>query len=102
MRQVQENGRNGIRWKLSNKQDDLDFADDNALVSSSFQQMDDKTKKLVTYASRTGLKVNAKKTKLMRINNKEQRPTEVNGINTEDVEEFTYLGTTVSTTSAQD
>ena len=41
------------RWKISNKLDDLDFADDIALVSSSFQQMDDKTKKLVTYASRT-------------------------------------------------
>ena len=36
------------RWKISNKLDDLDFADDIALVSSSFQQMDDKTKKLVT------------------------------------------------------
>ena len=36
------------------------------------------------------MKINAKKTKLMRINNKEQRPIEVNGINIEDVEEFTY------------
>jgi len=97
MRQGQENGRSGIRWKINNKLDDIDFADDIALVSSSFQQMDDKTKKLVTYASRTGLKINAKKTNLMRINNKEQRPIEVNGINIEDVEEFTYLGATVST-----
>jgi len=68
----------------------LNIDDDIALVSSSFQQMDDKTKKLVTYASRTGLKINAKKTKLMRINNNKQRPIEVNGINIEDVEEFTY------------
>jgi len=41
--------------------------------------MDDEMKKLATYASRMGLKINAKKTKLMRIKNKEQRPTEVNG-----------------------
>jgi len=33
----------------------------------------------------------------MRINNKEQRPIEVNGINIEDVDEFTYLEKTVST-----
>jgi len=43
------------------------------------------------------LNINAKQTKLMRINNKEHRPIEVNGINIEDVEEFTYLGATVST-----
>ena len=77
--------------------------------------MDDEMKKLATYASRMGLKINAKKTKLMRINNKEQRPIEVNGkwfsaakswcmasdqvngINIGDVEEFTYLRATVST-----
>jgi len=41
MKQVQENGRNAIRWKINNKLDDLDFADDIALVSSSFQQMDE-------------------------------------------------------------
>ena len=64
MKQVQENGRNGLRWKINNKLDDLDFAADIALVTSSFQQMDDKTKKLATYGSRTGLKINAKKTKL--------------------------------------
>jgi len=50
--------------------------------------MHDKTKKLVTYARRTGLKINAKKTKLMRINNKDQRPIEMNRINIEDVKEF--------------
>ena len=38
MKQVQENGRNGIRWKINNRLDDLDFADDIALVSSSFQK----------------------------------------------------------------
>jgi len=96
MKQVQENGRNGIRWKINNKLDDLDFADDFALVSSSFQQTDDK-RKLATYASRTGLKINANKTKLMRINTEERRPIYVNGIHMEDVEEFTYLGATVST-----
>ena len=32
MQMVQENGRNGIRWKINNKLNDLDFADDIALV----------------------------------------------------------------------
>ena len=53
--------------------------------------MGDKTKKLVTYASRKGLKINAKKTKLIRINNKDQRPIEMNGINIEVVKEFIIL-----------
>jgi len=46
------------------------------------------------------LNINAKKTKLMRINNKGQRPIEVNGIYI-DVEEFTYLGATVSTNGGE-
>ena len=50
--------------------------------------MGDKTNKLITYASRTGLKINAKKTKLIRIYNKDQRPIEMNGLNIEVVKEF--------------
>jgi len=40
------NGENGIRWRFTSKLDDLNFADDIALISSTKQQIQDKTTKL--------------------------------------------------------
>ena len=46
MRRTDGNGENGIRWRFTDKLDDLDFADDIALISSTKQQIQDKTTKL--------------------------------------------------------
>ena len=43
MRRTVGEGENGIRWKLTSKLDDLDFADDVALLSSKRQHIQDKT-----------------------------------------------------------
>ena len=43
MRRTVGHGENGIRWKLfTSKLDDLDFADDVVLISSTKQQIQDK------------------------------------------------------------
>ena len=42
MRQATSNRRNGIQWTLLEQLDDLDFADDIALLSHNQQQMQDK------------------------------------------------------------
>ena len=41
MRRTVGNGENGIRWWFTSKLDDLDFADDIALISSTKRQIQD-------------------------------------------------------------
>ena len=46
MRRTVGHGENGIRWKFTSKLDVLDFADDVVLISSTKQQIQDKTARL--------------------------------------------------------
>ena len=50
--------------------EDLDFADDLALLSHRIQDMRDKTEALEEQGAKVGLKINATKTKLMHIGTK--------------------------------
>ena len=59
---------NGIQWTLWTQLDDLDLADDRALLSHNHSQMQDKTTLLETTSAGTGLKINRKKTELMKMN----------------------------------
>ena len=43
---VTSDNKNGLRWKMTSKLEDLNFADDIALVSANQQQMQEKTAKL--------------------------------------------------------
>ncbi len=52
--------------------EDLDFADDLALLSSKINHMQDKTDKLCSFGSQFGLSVNAKETEVLKINNTHQ------------------------------
>ena len=96
MRRTVGKGKNGIRWRLTTKLDDLDFADDVALLSSSRNQMQEKTSRMDREAKRVGLKINLDKTKVIRINAKNQVPISIVGKNIKEVEEFTYLGAKVN------
>ena len=49
--------RNGIQWKLLTHLDDLDFADDLALMSHSHRQMQDKTTNLARISAQEGIKI---------------------------------------------
>ena len=55
-------GENGVRWKFTSKLDDLDFADDVVLISSTKQQIEDKTERMDDKARRVGSKINMEKT----------------------------------------
>lgn len=81
---------NGVRWRFTSKLDDLDFADGVALIYSTKQQIQDKTAKLEEEARRVELKVSTERTKVMRINARNQDKVVVNEIGIEDVDEFTY------------
>ncbi|XP_055997824.1 uncharacterized protein LOC130047237 [Ostrea edulis] len=79
MRTTTSDRNNGIQWTLLTQLDDLDFADDLVLLSHNHSQMQDKTSHLVTTSAGTGLKINLKKTELIKINTTVQLPVTVSG-----------------------
>ena len=88
-------GNNGIQWALWTQLDDLEFADDLALLSHSHSQMQDKTTLLETTSAGTGLRINRKKTELMKMNTTANTPVTVGGEPISEVESFVYLGSVV-------
>ena len=68
MKTATKEKRNGIQWTMLTQLDDLDFADDLALLSHSHRQMQDKTTELALISERVGLKINKTKTKILRTN----------------------------------
>jgi hypothetical protein len=77
------------------KLEDLDFADDLALLSHRLQDMQEKVDSLRQTAQRVGLKISQEKTKVMRSNNLQQDPILIEGRDIEDVDEFVYLGSKI-------
>ena len=53
---------------LWNQLDDLDFADDLALLSHSHPQMQEKASELLTVSAQVGLNIHKGKTKLLKVN----------------------------------
>jgi len=84
MRNALQEGNTGIRWKFNTKLEDLEFADDIALLSSTRQHIQTKTDNLAHEAGRVGLKVNVDKCKLLRMNSRNNDMAEVNGRGIED------------------
>jgi hypothetical protein len=63
----------GIRWRLEDKLDDLDYANDRCHISSTHQHIQEKTTKLHETSKKLSLNVN-QKTKIMRINATNNHP----------------------------
>ena len=68
MRKTFSEGNTGTRWRFTEKLDDLDFADDLALLSSTRRQLQLKNERLSNASKGTGLKINITKTKVTRFN----------------------------------
>ena len=88
--------RHGIQWSFMTSLEDLDFADDLALLSHRIQDTKDKTRALEDQGAKVGLKMNATKTKLMRSGTKRGDSVLIAEERVEEVDEFTYLGSIVS------
>lgn len=97
LRETVQQGQQGIWWTLTKKLDDLDFADDVCLLSNSISDIQAKLRRLYSAGLKRGLKINIGKTKLMRINTNNSTPVEINGTPIEEVSEFCYLGSMIST-----
>ena len=93
------NKRRGIRWTLTSLLEDLDFADDVALVSSTRDQLQRKTSGLSLAATQLALNTSRKKTKTMQLT-ETPLPVEWEIENLDEVEEVTYLGSIISKSNA--
>lgn len=94
--------RNGIQWTLWKQLDDLDFADDLALLSHNQQQMQDKTTVLADTSTQVGLHIHKGKTKVMKINTAATEPVTLDGQALEEVDSFTYLGSIIDNQGGTD
>ena len=78
---------------------DLDFADDIALISEEIQQAQSLLKRVEEACSEVGLRMNAKKTKVLQFNQKQQAIiTSKDGNVLEVVHDFKYLGSMMNDT----
>ena len=102
MKTATKEKRNGIQWTMLTQIDDLDFADDRALLSHSHMQMQDKTTELALISERVGLKINKRKTKILRTNATCEIPIMLEGETLEEVKDFRYLGSIVDTHGGTD
>ena len=98
MKTTTKNRRNGIQWTLWSQLDDMDFADDLALLSHSHEQMQEKTDLLNLVSAQTGLNINMNKTKIMKANTKSKKVVTVGGKPLEETDCFTYLGSKINKT----
>ena len=84
--------RRGLRWKFASVLEDPDYADDVALISSRFTDLQERTDRLAATAGIVGLKINSRKTKTLRMNHRCTDYIRIEGEEVEDVESFVYLG----------
>ena len=96
MRKTTANERRGERLNLITVLDDLEFADDIALLSSKFNDLREKSGRLTEEAPTVDDKLNARNCKTPRTEFARNRENiVVNCEEVEDVEEFAYLGAIV-------
>ena len=95
MKETTRGRRNGIQWTLWQQLDDLDFADDIALLSHNQEQMQEKTEELNRTAKSLGLKIHTGKSKILKVGTDSSTSTRLDGNPLETVTAFTYLGSIV-------
>ena len=89
-----------IQWTLFSQLEDLDFADDLAVLSSKHAHLQERTDRLNSYTKQTGLNISSSKTQVMCINTTPTAKITVNGDPLEYVKDFTYLGSLISEDNA--
>ncbi|XP_068684762.1 uncharacterized protein [Montipora foliosa] len=102
MRKTTKHGNTGIRWKFNSYLEDLDFADDLALISSSRSHIQTKVSNLGRYEKITGLKISTAKTMMMCWNKTAGRRVQFDGEELEVVSKFVYVGGTVTQEGVSD
>ena len=79
---------------------DFDFADDIALLSEELQQAQERLQRVGTSVGKVGLKINARKAKIMTYNHSREGCIQANdGIKIDEVGDFKYLGAWMESTA---
>ncbi|VDP30666.1 unnamed protein product [Schistosoma margrebowiei] len=95
-------GKHGIQWTSRMQLDDLDFADDLALLSQTQQQMQEKTTSVAAASAAIGLNIHKGKSKVLRCNTACSDSITIDGEDLEDVKTFTYLGSIIDEQGGSD
>ncbi|KAL6485865.1 hypothetical protein MHYP_G00052570 [Metynnis hypsauchen] len=77
-------------------------SDDVSLLSHKQQHAQSKLTRLVEEAEKIGLEINTRKTEVMRLNNKQERPLQLQGEDLKETDCFIYLGSVVNTDGGAD
>lgn len=85
MNQITNNRRTVIHWSLAEQLEHLDFTDDIALLAHT-------NRCRTNHTHEEQLKINTSKTKVIRINNKNNATIITDHNQLEEVDSFTYLG----------
>ncbi|VDP41391.1 unnamed protein product [Schistosoma margrebowiei] len=88
-------GKHGIQWIAQNQLDDLDSADDLAILSHTHEQMKIKTASVTAVSISVGLSIHKGKTKVLKYNTENTNSITLDGETLEDVESFTYMGSII-------
>ena len=96
MRRTREAETKGIKWTPFFTLNDLDFADDLALISHTHRHMQNKTDKLLFIGQQVGLKITQQKTEVMIINVPSPTPKQLEKQDLCITDKFTYLGSILS------
>ncbi|VDO87278.1 unnamed protein product [Schistosoma curassoni] len=95
-------GKHGIQWTAQNQLDDLDFADDLALLSHTHEQMQKKTASVAAASALVGLNIHIGKSMIPKHNKENTKLISMFGETLEGVESLTYLGSNVDKQGGSD
>ncbi|VDP74266.1 unnamed protein product [Schistosoma curassoni] len=88
-------GKHGIQSTTRMQLNDLEFADDLALLSQTQQQMQEKTTSVAAASAAVGLNIHKGRSKILRYNTECTNRITLDGEDLEDVKTFTYLGSII-------
>jgi hypothetical protein len=84
-----------ITWKLQNKLEDIELADDVCLLIEKRNHMQKKLQKLEAESRKTGLKINVKKTNTVRNRNEQINQIKIGNVHIEGVQSVNYLAAAI-------
>ena len=91
MRKVELAG-GGIEWTAGRRLRDLAYADDICLLADDLEDMRRMTEAVVCEAAKVGLRVNTRKTELMKVRTEDTNHVVIEDETIQNVEKFVYLG----------
>ena len=100
MRRTVMDGGEGLEWIGSRKVADLEYADDAVLISRTPQDLQNLLSRMHEISREVGLKINRRKTEIMRTEYSLRDEITLEGERIDEVESFKYLGTMICNTGS--